>query len=104
MVSIGVVFWRKHRSSLKSTFRVIRDGLFTQSGGLVNRLFLVVTLAQYLIAQQPQPQNPFPAPGTNPTQVTSPEAAPAPASVKPSPAKPTPTKPATPAGAGAVAA
>ena len=61
------------------------------------RLLLVAILAQYASAQQPRPQNPFPAPGANPTQVTSPETAPAPAPEKPEPAKPAPP------GTGAVA-
>lgn len=63
------------------------------------RLFVAFTLVAALFAQQPQPQNPFPAPGTNPAQVTSPEAAPSPAPAKPTPAKPEPPKPAATAGA-----
>ena len=54
---------------------------------------LLLLFLSQLLAQQPQPQNPFPAPGTNPQQAARPEAAPTPA----------PAKPAAATGPGAVA-
>ena len=55
---------------------------------------LPLLFSALLLAQQPQPQNPSPAPGANPPQVARPETPPAPA----------PSKPTTAAGPGAVAA